>query len=199
MAAVTLAAGRSQRMGQVNKLLADCGGKSMIARVVDNILSSRARPVLVVTGSDTTKIESALAARQVVFVHNPDFASGLAGSLRAGILALPESTNAALICLGDMPLVEPMVLNRLIEAYNQNYGQTIFVPTAQGRRGNPVLWDRCHFAAMAGLTGDQGARPLLEHHAGAITEISFDDLSVITDFDTPESFEHESWAGTFAD
>jgi molybdenum cofactor cytidylyltransferase len=91
IAAVVLAAGRSRRMAPHNKLLvADRTGKSMIARVVDNVLSSKARPVLVVTGHQSEQVQHALGGRPVRYVHAPEYGQGLSASLKAGIAAVPD-------------------------------------------------------------------------------------------------------------
>ena len=159
VAAVVLAAGQSTRMAPYNKLLlADRTGKPMIARVVDNVLSSEARPVLVVTGHRGEDIRAALAGRPVQFVAAPDYAAGLSASLKAGIAALPAEASAALVCLGDMPLVAGRVLDRILAAYDPDEGRAIVLPVHQGHAGNPVLWDRAFFAEIFSLAGDAGAR-----------------------------------------
>ena len=84
-AAVVLAAGRSRRMAPHNKLLVtDKAGKPMIARVVDNVPSSKARPLLVVTGHQAEQVEHALGGRPVRYVHADQYADGLSASLKAG-------------------------------------------------------------------------------------------------------------------
>jgi molybdenum cofactor cytidylyltransferase len=188
VAAVVLAAGLSTRMAPKNKLLLpDATGRAMIARVVDNLLASTARPVLVVTGHAAAAVRAALAGREVVFIDAPDHALGLSASLRAGIAALPAEVAAALVCLGDMPLVGAALLDRLIAAHNPAAGRAVVVPTYRGQRGNPVLWDRAFFAALCALTGDRGARGLLAGLAGQVAEIEADDDAVLRDFDTAAS------------
>ncbi|MEJ0047378.1 MAG: NTP transferase domain-containing protein [Rhodospirillales bacterium] len=91
-----------------------------------------------------------------------------------------------LVCLGDMPLVTPSLLNRLLEAYDPDEGRLIVVPTHQGKRGNPVVWDRRFFAEMAALTGDTGARALLLRHAEQVAEVEVESDAVLRDFDTPD-------------
>ena len=185
---VVLAAGKSTRMAPYNKLLVtDRGGKPMIARTVDNILSSRARPVFVVTGHRGEDIRAALAGRPVTFVDAPDYALGLSASLKSGIAALPDSIAAALVCLGDMPLVTGRMLDRLIDAWDPDEGRAIVVPMHQGRAGNPVLWSRALFAEILGLGGDSGARALLKQHEELVAEVDIGDDAVLRDFDTVES------------
>ncbi len=122
-------------------------------------LDSGADPVIVVTGFDAQRIEQALGDLKLTLVHNPDFAAGLSTSLRAGVKALPETVDGALICLGDMPKVDPAVLRALMAAFT---GATaICVPVHQGRRGNPVLWGKRYFTEIMGLSGDRGAKSLM--------------------------------------
>ena len=188
VAGVVLAAGRSSRMAPHNKLLVpDRAGKPMVARVVDNLLSSAARPVIVVTGHRAEEVSAALGGRPVQVVHAADYADGLSASLRAGITAIPPTASAALVCLGDMPLVTGRMIERLIEAYDPDEGRLIVAPTCRGKVGNPVLWDRQFFPEMAGLVGDMGARPLLERHREHVALVELDDDAVLRDFDTVES------------
>ena len=187
IAAVVLAAGRSSRMGAANKLLADVDGVPMVRRAVDAALASSARPVIVVTGNEQGKVQAALRGCKATFVHNPGFADGMSTSLRAGLAALPDRTDGVLICLGDMPLVTPAVLDRLIGAFNPIEGRAICVPTWNGKRGNPVLWDRRFFAEIAGLAGDVGAKHLIGEHADLVAEVAMPDDAVLTDIDTPEA------------
>jgi molybdenum cofactor cytidylyltransferase len=196
IAAVVLAAGRSSRMGAANKLLAEVGGVPMVRRAVDAALASAARPVIVVTGNEQGKIHAALRGCKATFVHNPSFVDGMSTSLRAGLAALPDRTDGVLICLGDMPLVTPAVLDRLIAAFNPLEGRAICVPTWNGKRGNPVLWDRRFFAEIAGLAGDVGAKHLIGEHADLVAEIAMPDDAVLTDVDTPEALTSLRQAGT---
>jgi molybdenum cofactor cytidylyltransferase len=188
VAAVVLSAGRSSRMAPHNKLLLpDRTGKPMIARVVDNILSSLARPVVVVLGHRAEEVRAALAARPVTFVEAPDYAAGLSASLRAGIAGVPDTAAAAVVCLGDMPLVTGRMIDRLIGTYDRDEGRLIVVPTHRGRQGNPILWDQRFFAEMRALSGDSGARFLLSRYMELMAEVEMDEDGVLRDFDTVES------------
>ncbi len=188
IAAIVLAAGRSRRMAPRNKLLiADASGRAMVARVVDNALASRAHPVVVVTGHQPDEVRAALGDRSVLYAHNPDFADGLSSSLRAGLAALPPETEGALICLGDMPLVDGAMLDRLIAAFDPDQGRAIVLPTFNGKQGNPMLWAARFFPAMAALCGDVGARHLAAENADVTAEVEIGSDAVVRDFDTPEA------------
>lgn len=185
IAAVVLAAGRSTRMGAANKLLADVGGKPMVRHAVEAALASRARPVLVVTGHQADEVRAALAGLDVAFVANPDFATGLSSSLKAGVRALPTHAAGALVLLGDMPRIEATHLDAMIAAFASEAGTAIVVPVHQGRRGNPVLWPADLFAEMLALDGDVGARSLMARHAERLREIDLGTDAIFMDVDTP--------------
>lgn len=187
IAALVLAAGRSTRMGPENKLLLDIGGKPMVRRVVETLLASRARPILVVTGHERERVEAALAHLPVMFAYNPDYAQGLSTSLRAGLAAIPAECDGVLICLGDMPRLGASIVDRLIAAFAPEEGRSIVVPTCGGRRGHPVLFARAFFEAMARLSGDVGARSLIDAHPEAVAEVETEDLGVLLDVDTPDA------------
>ena len=187
VAAVVLAAGRSSRMGPRHKLLLPGrDGKPMLARVVDNLLAGRTRPVIVVLGHRAEEMDAALAARPVQRVLAPGWDTGLAASLQAGLAAVPAEARAALVCLGDMPLVTARDVARLLEAYDPDEGRLIVAPTHNGALGNPVLWDRRFFPEMMALSGDRGARALLERHAEHLATVAMDSDAVLRDVDTPE-------------
>ncbi|MGC8469099.1 MAG: NTP transferase domain-containing protein [Acetobacteraceae bacterium] len=185
--ALVLAAGRSRRAAPLHKLLVPVRGKPMIARTVDNVLASRARPVLVVLGHEAETVAGALAGRPVGRVIAADHAEGLAASLRAGLAAVPAEARGVIVCLGDMPFVTGRVIDRLIEAFDPGEGRTIVIPTFRGKRGNPVLWDRRFLPEMMALSGDAGARALLERHHAETVEVEMENDAVLRDFDTPEA------------
>ena len=159
----------------------------MVARVVDNVLSSHARPVLVVVGHQSGAVREALGGRPVTYVAAEDYAQGLSASLKAGIAALPGDVAAAVVCLGDMPLVTGRIIDRLIEVYDPDEGRLIVLPTHNGKQGNPIVWDRRFFPEILALSGDVGARFLLARHAEAIAEVEIETDAVLRDFDTVES------------
>jgi len=187
VAALVLAAGRSTRMGAVNKMLAEIGGKPLVRIAAEQAIASHAKPVIVVTGHEREKIEAALKGLPVRFVHNPDYAEGLGTSLKAGISAVPEDADAAIVCLGDMPQVDAALVNRLIAALDPERGALVVVPSIDGRRGNPVVWSRRFFHDLMAIQGDVGARHLIGNYAEAVVEVPVAGEAALTDVDTPES------------
>jgi molybdenum cofactor cytidylyltransferase len=187
IAAVVLAAGRSTRMGGPNKLLAEIARRPLVRIVAEEALASRADPVIVVAGHQRAEVEKALAGLRVRIVHNPDFAEGLGTSLRAGIAAVPADSDAAIVCLGDMPRVDAALLNRLIAAFDPDRGALVVVPTFEGKRGNPVLWSRRFFPDLMAIEGDVGARRLIGRYSEAVAEVTVEGKAALIDVDTPEA------------
>lgn len=185
VAAVILAAGQSRRMGETNKLLADWAGKPLIQHSVDAALASGADSVYVITGHDGERVAAQLTGREVVVVHNPEYAEGLASSLRAAIRVMPGAVDGIVVCLGDMPLVRVAHLDALIAAFSPQEGRTICMPAYQGKRGNPVLLGRELFPELAELEGDRGARGLISDHDDLVAEVPVEDPGVLVDIDTP--------------
>jgi molybdenum cofactor cytidylyltransferase len=189
VAAVILAAGRSTRMGGPNKLLAELNGKALVRIVAEQAVASKASSVTVVTGHQAAEVERALAGLKVTFVRNPHFAEGLASSVKAGIIAVPADADGAVVCLGDMPLIDTRLIDRLIEAFAPDRGNLIAVPVSDGRRGNPVLWSRRFFGELMTLDGDIGARHLIIKHAEAVADVTVEGHAAFLDIDTPQALE----------
>jgi molybdenum cofactor cytidylyltransferase len=185
LAALVLAAGRSSRMGDANKLTQILRGKPLVRHAVLAALASQASPVLVVTGHEADKVRQALEGLDVSFIHNPDYAEGMATSLKAGLAALPATAAGAAVLLGDMPNVTPAIIDRLIAAAAPE--AKAVVPTLLGQRGNPALLMRSLLPDVLKLSGDQGARKLLEAAGDAVIDIALDDPAIALDIDTPEA------------
>lgn len=181
VAAVVLAAGRSTRMGHF-KLLADIDGEPMVLHVVRAALASSARPVVVVTGHEGGALAQCLQGLDVQLVSNPDFAQGLSTSLKAGIAALSADIDGAIVLLADMPRVTPAIINALVARFQPG---SVVVPVNAGARGNPIVWPREAFAAIATLSGDAGAKKLLAEFAPQVREVEIAGDAIFRDIDTP--------------
>lgn len=183
---ILLAAGQSRRASGVNKLLARIGGEPLVRIAARAALASGLSRLTVVTGHMASEVAAALAGLDVVLAHNPDYADGMAGSIRTGVKALGADADAAMILLADMPGIDAAVVDRLIEAYRPDEGVTLVLATTHGKRGNPVLWDRSHFDALARLEGDTGARHLIGQNGSAMREVEIGEAARL-DLDTREA------------
>ena len=188
IAAIVLAAGRSTRMGDANKLLLNLRGHPMILRTVSAVRAGKVTDIIVVTGHEAEAVTHALDGQAVTFVHNSRYAEGMSTSLKAGMAALPDDCDGVLVCLGDMPAVTGQSIAKLVDAFNPVEQRSIIVPTYQGKRGNPVLFACAFFRDMRHTEGDTGARALLSAHADAVFEVEMDDAGVLADADTPAAF-----------
>jgi len=186
VAAIVLAAGKSTRMGGPNKLLARFAGAPLVRRIAENALASAADPVVVVTGHRADDIAKALDGLDVEIVRNPDFADGLATSLKAGLSAVPESASGALVLLADMPGITGEIMDRLIAAFRAKSAPAIVLPTVAGKRGNPVLWSRAFFPELMAVTADTGARHIIARHEEAVERVEIGEAAGL-DVDTPEA------------
>jgi len=189
VAALVLAAGRGTRMGGPNKLLAELNGKPLVRIVAEHVLKSKASSVTVVTGHQAADVERALRGLNVTFVYNPDYPDGIASSVKAGIAAVPRDADGAVVCLGDMPLIDTTLIDRLIDAFAPDRGHLIAAPVSEGRRGNPVLWSRRFFPELMTLGGDVGARNLIMKHAEAVADVPVEGRGAFLDIDTPQALE----------
>ncbi len=123
-------------------------------------------------------------------MDNPDFAKGLAETVKRGIAALPQDADGALICLGDMPRVKLSTMRKLLAAFDPVEGRSICVPVYNGKRGNPVLLARRFFAEIMELSGDTGAKALIAAYEDQVAEVPVDDPAIFLDLDTPEALAH---------
>jgi molybdenum cofactor cytidylyltransferase len=190
--AVILAAGQSSRFRagsglDLTKLVARIDGKPIVRRIAEAALAAKARPVVVVTGYARDVVEAAVVDLDVRLTFNPKFATGLASSLKAGLTATPSDAAGALVLLGDMPWIEPRLIDALIDAFLMRKDALAAIPSHEGQRGNPVLLGRGLFEAAMRLTGDEGARRLIGAlSASELIEVETPETGVTFDIDTPD-------------
>jgi molybdenum cofactor cytidylyltransferase len=186
ISAIVLAAGQATRFGRC-KQVQRLGDKTVLDHVLDNVRASKIEDVVVVLGAHADEIREKVRIAERI-VTNDDFASGMSSSIQAGLRALPQDTEAALIVLGDQPFVTPHTIDLLIEEYRRSR-RGVVIPTYQGFRGNPVLVDRSLFAEMLGIRGDIGCRAIFDEHPQSIVKVPVDDRGVLADIDTKEDFD----------
>ena len=182
--AIILAAGASTRMRTPKQLL-EFDGKPLLVRVVEAALASPAWPVVVVLGAQAEKIRPVLAAWPVLVTDNPAWAEGMAASLRAGITTLQQFSrhlDAAVVALCDQPAFSAATITALVDT-QKNTGRSIVAARYAGRHGAPALFLAQHFATLSGLTGEEGARALLNGDPAHVAGVDLPDLAL--DLDTP--------------
>lgn len=194
VAGVLLAAGEATRFrkaagaqGPVTKLVAQHEGKPLVRHVAEAALAAGLSPLIVVTGHAQDAVSEALHDLALTRVHNPAYASGMASSLKAGLSAVPADAQAAIVLLGDMPLVSAALIAQLAQAFAQHPSALAVLPVYEGVRGNPVLLSRAVFAEMMELTGDAGARQVLRGRDADVIEIAVNEPAARIDIDTPDA------------
>lgn len=188
--ALVLAAGRSKRMG-CNKLLIPLNGRPMIQHTLDALSGDAISSITLVTGHQPEQLNNALHNHslfpQLRIIQNPDYANGLASSLRLGLKHLPANRDGLLVMLGDLPQLTPELIEQLLARFRELNGEKIIMPCYQGKRGNPRLWPARLIPLMSLAQGDRGADFLIRQNPSWVEEIVVDDPAVIHDFDTPEA------------
>ena len=187
ISSILLAAGQSKRMNGENKLTKEIQGAPLIKHSVKNILASSIDELIVVLGHQKETIEKLINKNEKIkFVFNKDFESGIASSIKTGLNNLSEKTEAFFICLGDMPMVNPNIYNQLIKSINK---KEIIVPTYKGQQGNPVLFAKSMKEKIINISGDVGAKKILELNKDKILNLEINDQCVTKDFNTQDSFD----------
>ena len=184
IAAILLAAGLARRMGR-QKLLLDLAGKPVV-RWTAEALVPLVDEVVVVTGHESDAVRAALADLPVRFTENPHPEHGQGSSIAVGARALARDTRAALVALGDQPRVPAAVVHTLIATLARG-GVSIAAPVYRGVPGTPVLFASDVFAELAALSGDAGARAVVEGRPARVARVPFD-VDMPDDVDTPEDY-----------
>ena len=186
IAAVVLAAGRSERMGRPKPLL-PCCGTTFLGTVLDTLKASRVDDVRVVLGHRAEEIRVALLLPEEIYVVNPRYDAGMLSSVQTGIRALPADTAAFLLWPVDHPLVLADTVERIVEAFTSG-GRGVVLPVHEGRRGHPVLFAARLAPALMAAPESVGARAVARAHAHEVLELPVDDAGVVTDINTPEAY-----------
>lgn len=157
-AGIILAAGSSERLGEPKQLM-DWQGIPFVRQVAQNALEAGLSPVYVILGANQQSISASLKGLPVKIIHNPDWETGQASSMQAGLAALSDETDSAMFLLSDQPQTGSHLIRQLLERYAQNRSP-ITAPMVNGQRGNPVLFSQVTFKSLKEISGDQGGRKI---------------------------------------
>jgi molybdenum cofactor cytidylyltransferase len=189
VAAIVLAAGLSQRMGNP-KMTLPWKGSTVLGSVIDTIHASGIKEITVVTGGSRELVEAIVDDMRffVAKCFNQNFSNGeMLDSIKTGLSSLGSDSCAAMIALGDQPQVETLVVATLVEKYSQT-GKKIIVPSFHNRRGHPWLISRKYWEEILGMKTGQTMRDFFALHRDDIEYLVVDTPSVLQDLDTPEDY-----------
>jgi len=177
-----LAAGAGRRYGGP-KALVTFQGSLLVQRAAETLAEGGCAPIVVVVGAEAQRVRA--AAPGLDYADNPDWATGMASSLRAGLAALRDSpAEAAVVLLVDMPGVTPAAVRRITA---DTTPQSLVMGGYGDRRGHPVLLGRDHWAGVAATaSGDRGARDYLRAHHDQVRVVPVADIADDFDLDTAE-------------
>lgn len=190
IAGIVLAAGESKRMNR-QKMLLPFEGSTIIETVVDKAIQSNIPECFVVLGSHAESIKKQLEGRAVQFIENRDYQTGMLSSVISGINRISTETDAAIILLGDQPMVEIQVINQLIKSYLKSL-KGIVIPVYRAKRGHPILIDLKYREEINNLNPEVGLRELMMNRADDILEIEVDSEKILNDIDTPEDYKKQT-------
>lgn len=188
VAAVVLAAGASSRMGRPKPLL-PIEGTTYLEYLLSKLAEARLNRVLVVLGCKADEVREGTEAGDADFIESSRWEQGMLSSIQAAVLELEDSQVDALVLLPvDQPRVASSTIDAVVGAWDATRAP-VAVPTYQGRRGHPVIFDRSTWPALLAAPAQEGARFVVRGCGDAVACVPVDDPWVLLDADTPR--EHD--------
>lgn len=188
VSAILLAAGESRRMGEINKLELIVDGIPLLRRTAETLLASELQEIIVVLGYEAEKTRAMLQGLPVNFVENEAYREGQMTSVYKGLLSLSKVCDGVMICLSDQPLLETDDVNVLIEAFGKRSHGSILVPTFEGQRGNPIIFNYEHRQGILNGERNLGCKKLIEKNPEQVSSFEMSNDHVVLDLDTPEQY-----------
>ncbi|MBC8402923.1 MAG: nucleotidyltransferase family protein [Candidatus Marinimicrobia bacterium] len=180
---IITAAGLSRRRPS-NKLLLPLGDRTVIETTVENFIKTD-MDITVVTGYQREKIEPLLTQRfgdRITIVSNPDYASGLASSVTAGLKNNPGKPDYWCFCNGDKPFIKPATIDYLLAELDRSK-PLIMIPAFHDQIGHPTFFSADFTPELLALNGDTGGRKLIERHVRDVLFVLVADEGVSLDMD----------------
>jgi molybdenum cofactor cytidylyltransferase len=186
-----LAAGGARRFGS-QKLVAVFRGTPVVRHAAE-ALRGETDDLVIVVGSESAAVRRAVDDMHARIVENDEWALGLSTSIRRGIEAFGDDTEAIVLAVGDQPQLDPGTIRRVIDRWRSS-GKPIVSASYRGVRAHPVLFARRKFDALRRLEGDAGARLLIERSGDDVSYVEIDD-PMPSDVDTPDDLARLSSQG----
>jgi len=188
ISAILLAAGQSQRMGGNNKLIKKYNKKYLINHIVDTLIKSKVKKIIVVLGFQNSKVKKIIVKnKKISFVYNKNYKSGMASSIKTGLKRISKKNIGFLIIHADMPKISRKIINKLYEAI-KNKDKEIFVPIYKRKLGNPVGFKYSMLKKLKKIKGDKGAKKIIKRNKKKLYLVKVNAKSIFNDLNTPRDF-----------
>ncbi|MGZ4904314.1 MAG: nucleotidyltransferase family protein [Halobacteriota archaeon] len=186
-AAIVLAAGKSERMG-CNKLLLCLNGHTVLSHVLNAITAAHLKDTVVVLGHKPEELIDVVSSRDdaVRIVVNRDHEHGMTTSFQKGLQAL-RHVDAAFLVLGDQPMLDPTLLDEMMQCLADHHEALIVSPLHKGKKGHPVLFRSALFGEILGLNHTATIRNIVHRHADRLFTVEAPEWTIL-DMDTPRDY-----------
>jgi molybdenum cofactor cytidylyltransferase len=169
------------------KMLLPYMGKTIIEKVIENVISSNVEKVLVVIGADHEAVIKVISGLQVTYCYNEHYKEGMLSSVKCGFKSLPDNFNAALVFQGDQPFINSGTINKIIAGYRKS-DKGIAIPVYKEKRGHPILINSKYRNEIEKLNADEGLRSLAGKFHKDVLEIEINAPEILRDIDTKEDY-----------
>ena len=175
---------------KIPKMLLPYGDRSIIEKVIDNVIVAGIGEIILVVGSGKDEILKLTCKLPVTGCYNSDYRKGMFSSVKCGFSNMEANADAVLLVLGDQPSVGPDVIKKLVEAYRES-GKGIVMPVFKNKKGHPVIIDSGYREQIIGMDESETLRTLIHKHPDDVYEVIVSTDTVIKDIDTQEDYMNE--------
>ena len=217
---ILLAAGLSRRMGEANKLLLPYDSKTILETALENIIAANIGDIVVVIGHEPEKVRAVLEKYpNILIVENKNYAQGMTSSIQAGVTGLTrdgldnrltdigkskisksvvsksnisKSTKGFMICLSDMPLIQPSAYKLIADFFFDNLKhdeKTIVQPQFNNITGNPIIFSNFYEKEILEHTAPEGCRDIVQKHKAHLKKIEMPTDTILHDIDNREEYD----------
>lgn len=192
ISAIVLAAGSSVRMGRENKLLLPFAGEPLLRITLKNIIQADTGEVIVVTGHAPREVEVLVRDLPVSIIYNPDHLKGMTTSIQTGIAASSPESKGFMVCLSDMPHIQPEEYRRMADEFLKalpNDPRTILIPQYRSKSGNPAIFSHTYRKEILLHKEMEGCRQIVKKNQEHLIRLEMDFPHILRDIDTPEDYQ----------
>jgi molybdenum cofactor cytidylyltransferase len=196
---ILLAAGVSRRMNGINKLLLPFKNKTVVQITIENLIQANIGKIIVVTGHQSEQVQTVLKGYPIQMVFNPNYATGMTGSIQTGLLNGEDDVDAYMIALSDMPFIQPKMYQLLAQQFDNqwvtNQKPLIVAPVLSGKRGNPMLFSNHFKPQLLAHDAPDGCKEIVMAHSNDLLTVELATKGIFQDIDYWEDYKKISDCG----